>query len=88
MKQLATELDMAPAELYGYYPSERAIFLGVIDTQLVKFIQSQTAIRHGDHGPVETLRTPASDLVLFDQKSPLAATLRRGPAAIERYRSL
>lgn len=77
MKQLARELQMAPANLYNYFPSKEAILFEVLSSELTGMLERNHNIvrQHGD--PVERMWALAYDLVLEDLRSPSASFVGR-----------
>lgn len=73
MKQLASALGMAPANLYNYYPTKQAILFEVLSQQLLAVLERDARILAEVTHPVARLRALAYDLVIEDLRDPLAA---------------
>jgi TetR/AcrR family transcriptional regulator, cholesterol catabolism regulator len=73
MKDLARALEIAPANIYNYYPNKEAILLDVLSYQLLALAGREQAILERQLSPADTLRELAYDLVVNDLNDPLAA---------------
>lgn len=77
VKQLAQDLDMAPANLYNYYEGKEAILYDVMQVQLTELIQREVRIIKDVADPRRRLHSLAYDIVLNDLRDPLAAFVGR-----------
>jgi AcrR family transcriptional regulator len=73
MKELARAIEMAPGNLYNYYPNKEAILLDVLEHQLLAMVGRDRQILARDESPADTLSALTRDLVVHDLNDPLAA---------------
>lgn len=73
MKELARNLDMAPANVYNYYSNKESILFDVLEHQLLGTVECNRQTINEQSAPQERLRGLARDLVMSDLNDPMAA---------------